>query len=77
MVGFIFFVVGVVLYNKILTIVTAFAGGFLLYDALTFYLDPTVAAVIAVLVTAVGLWYDFGLRRKGSRSSSWNATPTI
>jgi len=52
-----------VLYNKILTIVTAFAGGFLLYDALTFYIDPTIAAVIAVLATAVGLWYDFGHRR--------------
>ncbi|MGP8124443.1 MAG: hypothetical protein ACLQEQ_01030 [Nitrososphaerales archaeon] len=76
-VGFIFFVVGVVLYNKILTVVTAFAGGFLLYDALTFYIDPTVAAVIAVLVAAVGLWYDFRHGRRGPRSTPWNATPTI
>ena len=76
-VGVIFFVVGTVLYNKILTLVTAVAGGFLLYDALTFYLDPTVAAVFAVLVTLVGLWIDFGHRRRGPTSIPGNSTATI
>ncbi len=58
-VGFVFFIVGVVLYNKILTVVTAVAGGFLLYDALSFYVDPAVAGVVALVVTAIGIWYDF------------------
>jgi hypothetical protein len=63
-VGVVFFVVGMVLYNKILTLVTAVAGGFLLYDALTFYIDPGVAVVFAVLVTLFGLWMDLRHRRR-------------
>jgi len=58
-VGIIFFIVGLVLYKKILTVVTAVGGGFLLYDALSFYVDPTVATIVAVLVTLLGLWYNF------------------
>lgn len=63
-VGFVFFVVGWLLYNKILSLVTAVAGGFLLYDALRLYgLDPTVSAVLAVLVTLAGIWVAFRHRR--------------
>ncbi len=64
-VGFVFFVVGWLLYNKILSLVTAVAGGFLLYDALRLYgLDPTVSTVLAVLVTLAGIWVNFRHRRK-------------
>ncbi len=71
-VGFIFFVVGVVLYNKILSLVTAVAGGFLLYDALRLYgLNPTVSTVIAVLVTLVGIWVNFRHRRRASYRTSF------
>jgi len=59
-VGFIFFVIGVALYNKILPLVTAVAGGFLLYDALILYgIDPTLSAVIGVLMTLTGIWVNF------------------
>ena len=58
-VGIVFFVVGVVLYNKIVTALTAIAGGLLLFVALTFYVDPIIAAAVAVLATAAGLWYNF------------------
>jgi hypothetical protein len=54
-----FFIAGVFLYRKILTVVTAVAGGFLLFDALSFYVNPTAAAVLAGLVTLVGLWLNF------------------
>jgi hypothetical protein len=57
-IGFVFFLVGFLLYNKILTVITAVAGGFLLYDALGFYLDPPIAGVIAIIVVLVGIWSD-------------------
>jgi hypothetical protein len=60
-VAVIFFVAGWILYNRILSVVTAVAGGFLLFDALGLYLDPTVAAALAVLVTIIGIW--LGVRR--------------
>jgi hypothetical protein len=59
-VGFIFFALGAVLYNKILPLVTAVAGGFLLYVALVLYgIDPTISMVLAVLVTITGIWVNF------------------
>jgi hypothetical protein len=61
-VAVIFFVAGWILYNRLLTVVTAVAGGFLLFDALGLYLDPAIAAVLAALVTIVGIW--FGLRHR-------------
>ena len=64
-VGFVFFVVGWLLYNKILSLVTAVAGGFLLYDGLRLYgLDLTVSMVLAVLVTLAGIWVNFRHRKR-------------
>jgi hypothetical protein len=64
-VGFVFFVVGWILYNKILSLVTALAGGFLLYDALRLYgLNPTISTILAVLVTLAGIWVNFRHRRR-------------
>jgi len=75
-VGFVFFVIGLVLYNKILSLVTAVAGGFLLYDALRLYgIDPTLSAVLAVLVTVAGIWIHLRSRRV-PRFSATNAIPT-
>lgn len=63
-VGFVFFVIGLVLYNKILTFVTAVAGAFLLYDALILFgLGPILSPIIATVVFAVGIWRDFSRRR--------------
>ncbi len=70
-VGFVFFVVGWLLYNKILSLVTAVAGGFLFYDALRLYgLDPTVSKVLAVLVTLIGIWLSLGYRRRAKQETS-------
>ena len=66
-VGFIFFVVGWLLYNKILSLVTAVAGGFLLYDALRLSnLNTTLSMVLAVLVTLAGIWVNFRHRRRAN-----------
>lgn len=68
-VAIVFFAVGAVLYKKILMLVTAVAGGFLLYDALGFYLDPTVAAAIAIIVTLAGLLVNLARGRRGPSPS--------
>ncbi len=72
-VGFVFFIIGVVVYNKILTVVTAVAGGFLLYDALAFYINPTIAALLAIIVTLVGVWH--GLRSERRKSNPFASNP--
>jgi hypothetical protein len=65
-VGVVFFLLGVVLYNKILPLVTAAAGGFLLYVALVLYsISPTVSAILAALAALVGIWVN--LRHGRSR----------
>ncbi len=64
-VGVIFFIIGLVLYNKILTFVTAVAGAFLLYDALVLFgLGPLIALVLAAIVFAIGIWHDLRSRRR-------------
>ena len=64
-VGIVFFLIGVILYNKILPLVTAVAGGFLLYDALRLYgLAPTVSTVLAAVVTLAGIWVQYRPRRR-------------
>lgn len=76
-VGFVFLVVGWLLYNKILSLVTVVAGGFLLYDALRLYgLDPTISTVLAALVTLAGIWVNFGPRRRASLPTQTIAIPT-
>ena len=66
----VFFILGAVLYKKILTVATAIAGGLLLFDALRLYFDPTVAGVVAALVTLVGLWFNLARRRRAHASPS-------
>jgi hypothetical protein len=63
-VAVVFLIIGALLYKKILTIVTAVAGGFLLFDALGFYLSPTFAAAIAVVITVAGLWINLARGRR-------------
>jgi hypothetical protein len=56
-VGFVFFIVGVALYNRILGLVTALAGGLLLFDVLTMYgLGPLPSMLFAALVAVAGLY---------------------
>jgi len=64
-VGFIFFIVGLALYNKILSFVTAVAGGLLLFDVLELYgLDPTVSVIVAGVLTVLGIWVQEGSHRR-------------
>ena len=64
-VGVVFFIIGLALYGKILSLITALAGGLLLYDALRLYgLDPTLTTIIAVLVTLAGIWVQYGFGRR-------------
>ncbi len=63
-VGVIFFIIGLVLYNKILTFVTAVAGAFLLYDALVLFgLGSVLSLVLAFIVFIIGIWRDLSKRR--------------
>ena len=65
LVGFVFFIIGVVLYNKILGVVTALAGGFLFYDVLLMYgLDPILSTVVAAVLTIAGIWVQDGFHRR-------------
>ena len=64
-VGFVFFIIGLALHNKVLGFVTALAGGLLLFDVLQLYgLDPTVSVIIAGVATLAGIWVQEGLGRK-------------
>ena len=74
-VGFIFFIVGLALYNKILSFVTAVAGGLLLFDVLELYgLDPAVSVIVAGVLTVLGIWVQEGShRRKLARPNVTNA----
>lgn len=72
-IGFIFFLVGIALYNKILGLVTALAGGFLLFDVLTSYgAGSTLSLVIAAALTLAGIWVQEKGRRKAPRPTVSN-----
>ena len=79
-VGFVFFLIGVVLYNKILTLVTALAGGFLLFTALNLPplgLPSLASAAIAIIITMIGLWVDFGRRKKRGKATFTGAFSSV
>ena len=68
-VGVVFFVVGAILSNRILSVTTAVIGGLLLFDVLTRYigLSSTIATVVAAFVTFVGLWVQLAPGRHPSQ----------
>lgn len=64
-VGFIFFLVGIALYNKILGLLTAVAGGFLLFDVFIAYgAGSTLSIVVAAALTLAGIWVQESRHRK-------------
>ena len=68
-VGFVFFILGIALYNKILGVVTALAGGFLLFDVLVAYgAGSTLSIVVAVALTLAGIWVQENMHRKKKAS---------
>ncbi|MBI3840905.1 MAG: hypothetical protein HY297_02970 [Thaumarchaeota archaeon] len=59
-VGVAFFILGVVLSDRILTLVTAFAGGLLLFSLLRYAgLGPLVSTVLAAVVTFARVWVQY------------------
>ncbi len=76
-VGFVFFIVGVAFYGKILGFITAIAGGLLFFDVLIMYgLDSTLSVVLAVALTLAGIWVQEGSgRRKTRRASQTGPAP--
>lgn len=65
-VGVVFFVVGAILSNRILSVTTAVIGGLLLFDVLTRYVgfSSTIATVVAAFVTLIGLWVQLAPGRR-------------
>ncbi len=64
--GVVFFIVGLALSGKILTVGTAIIGGLLLFDVLTRYagFGPTIATVVAAALTIAGLWVQLAPQRR-------------
>jgi len=76
-IGIVFFIVGLALYNKILSLVTAVVGGFLLYDALRLYgLNLTLSTVMAMLVALAGIWVQYRPGRRTEEPVFTNVTST-
>ncbi|HEY6283007.1 MAG TPA: hypothetical protein VIW22_03690, partial [Nitrososphaerales archaeon] len=64
-IGFVFFILGIALYNKILGVVTALAGGFLLFDVLVGYgAGSTLSIIVAAALTLAGIWVQENMHRK-------------
>jgi len=69
--GVTFFIVGLALSGKILTLATAVVGGLLLFNVLTSYgLGPSVSTAVAALLTLMGLWVQMGKRRHAGQPSN-------
>jgi hypothetical protein len=76
-VGIIFFIIGLALYSKILSLVTAVAGGFLFYDALRLYnLNPILATLLAAVLTLAGILVQYRSRSNTVEPEFTNVTST-
>jgi hypothetical protein len=62
--GIIFFIVGLVLSSKIIKVVTAIGGGFLLFNVLVYFgLGSILSTLIAGALTLIGLWVQLASRK--------------
>ena len=67
-VGIILFFVGVAISSKLLDLVTAILGGFILDGVLVFFgVAPPYAAVVSLVLAAAGFYVQFRNRRRGER----------
>jgi hypothetical protein len=72
--GVVFFIIGLVLSGKILKVVTAVAGGFLLFNVLVYFgLSPLVSTLVAAALTLSGLWVQLSSRRRVTKPAATNA----
>jgi hypothetical protein len=74
-IGVVFFIVGLALFHKILSLVTAVAGGLLLYDALRLYsLNPVVSIALAAILTLAGIFVQYRPSKKPRQPEFTNVT---
>jgi hypothetical protein len=67
-VGIILFFVGIAISSKLLDLVTAVLGGVILDGVLVFFgVSPPYAAVVSLVLAAVGFYVQFRNRRRGER----------
>jgi hypothetical protein len=70
-VGVVFFVVGLALAEKLLTLGTAIAGGLLLFDVLTQYgVGVPLSTVIAAALTLMGVWIQLTPQKRMSQPTA-------
>ena len=75
--GVAFFVVGAVPSGTIRGALTPVAGGILLFDVLVQYgLGPTLATLVAALLTIAGLWMQLGPERRLTRPANVGGQPS-
>jgi hypothetical protein len=73
-IGFVFFIVGIILSVKLLSLATAAFGAFLLLDVLTvfFSIPSWIAFITALFFGALGFWVQGGFEHKGgTRFVGW------
>jgi len=75
--GFIFLIIGLILSSKILKVVTAVAGGFLLFNVLVYFgLGVSVSTLVAAALTLIGLWVQLTSGRRVSKPTATNVGQT-
>jgi hypothetical protein len=68
--GIIFFIVGIILTNRVLEFVTAFIGGLIFYSVAVFFGLPTpIAAFASIVIAALGFFSQMRSKRKSVPSS--------
>ncbi len=78
--GIAFFLIGLLLSLKLLSLASVVFGGMLLFDVLLyFHFSPLISLLVAILMGIIGFWVQDGFEskgRQGYRFSSWSeATP--
>jgi zinc-ribbon domain len=76
-VGIIFFILGIFLSMKLLSLATAIFGALILFNVLVFFHVPSdFSAAIALVLGAVGFWIQGGFGEpRGTKFVSWSRTP--
>lgn len=63
-IGVFAFVIAYFLYAKISVLVAGALGALTMYFGLSFFIAPTFAAIPAVIILFIGMWYQIGVKRR-------------
>jgi hypothetical protein len=76
-IGVLFFVLGIFLSLKLLSLATAVFGSLVLFNVLAFFhVSPVFSAIIALALGAAGFWIQGGFgKSQGTKFVSWSRTP--